>query len=72
MGTKFRASVAGIAGATVAFGIVELIHGIYQGVPSVFLALAQTIIKFTPGGFATKAIETLGTADVPILWSPWR
>ena len=67
MGTKFRASVAGIAGATVAFGIVELIHGIYQGVPSVFLALAQTIIKFTPGGFATKAIETLGTADVPIL-----
>ena len=67
MGTKFKASVAGIAGAAVAFGTVELVHGIYQGVPSVFLALAQTIIKLTPGGFATKAIETLGTADVPIL-----
>ena len=67
MGSKFKASVAGIAGAVLAFGIVELVHGIYNGVPSVFLALAQTIIKFTPGGFATKAIETLGTADVPIL-----
>ena len=67
MGSKFKASVAGIAGAAVAFGTVELVHGIYQGVPSVFLALAQTIIKLTPGGFATKAIETLGTADVPIL-----
>ncbi|MGI9048853.1 MAG: molybdopterin-dependent oxidoreductase [Rubrobacteraceae bacterium] len=67
MGTRSKASVAGVAGAAVAFGIVELVHGIYQGVPSVFLALAQTIIKLTPGGFATKAIETLGKADVPIL-----
>ncbi len=67
MGTRSKASVAGVAGAAVAFGIVELVHGIYQGVPSVFLAFAQTIIKLTPGGFATKAIETLGKADVPIL-----
>jgi DMSO/TMAO reductase YedYZ molybdopterin-dependent catalytic subunit len=33
----------------------------------VLVAVAQRIIELTPGGFATKAIETLGQADVPIL-----
>jgi len=64
---RFRASVAGAAGAVVAFGLAEFVHGLYQLVPSIFVSLAQGIIELTPGGFATRAIETLGQADIPIL-----
>ena len=67
MNVKLRSFFAGAAGAIVAFGIVELVHGIYQLVPSVFVSLAQLVVKLTPGGFATRAIEVLGTADIPIL-----
>src|SRR5919112_5665639 len=51
----------------VAFGVVELVHGLYQLVPSVLLAVAQRIIELTPGDFATRAVETLGAADIPTL-----
>jgi DMSO/TMAO reductase YedYZ molybdopterin-dependent catalytic subunit len=51
----------------VAFGIVELVHGLYPLVPSVLVAVAQRIIELTPGDFATKAVEALGTADIPVL-----
>ena len=64
---KTRAAVAGAAGAVVAFGLAEFAHGLYQLVPSVFVSLAQGIIELTPGGFATRAIETLGQADIPVL-----
>lgn len=67
MNVKLRAFFAGAAGAIVAFGIAELVHGIYQLIPSVFVSLAQLVIQLTPGGFATRAIELLGTADIPIL-----
>ena len=67
MNRKLRAFAAGAVGAILAFGISELVHGIYDLVPSVFLAIAQRIIELTPGGFATQAIETLGTADIPVL-----
>ena len=62
-----RAFAAGAVGAILAFGLSELVHGIYNLVPSVFLAIAQRIIELTPGGFATQAIETLGKADIPVL-----
>lgn len=67
MRNTVRAAFAGIAGLILAFGIAELVHGIYDGVPSVFTSLAQGIIELTPGGFATQAIELLGTADIPVL-----
>ncbi|AHY45832.1 Oxidoreductase molybdopterin binding domain [Rubrobacter radiotolerans] len=67
MGRGARAAVAGVAGAVLAFGLAEFVHGIYDGVPSVFTALAQGVIELTPGGFATRAIEALGTADIPVL-----
>lgn len=67
MGNRARAAVAGIVGLVLAFGLAELVHGIYDGVPSVFTSLAQGIIELTPGSFATRAIELLGTADIPVL-----
>jgi DMSO/TMAO reductase YedYZ molybdopterin-dependent catalytic subunit len=66
---RIRAFVAGAVGAILAFGVAELAHGLYAGVPSIFLAIAQGIIELTPGSFATRAIETLGQADIPILIS---
>src|SRR5829696_2785107 len=65
--TKFRTFVAGAVGMVVAFGIVELVHGLYHPVPSVLLAVAQRIIELTPGGIATRAVEVLGKADIPVL-----
>jgi DMSO/TMAO reductase YedYZ molybdopterin-dependent catalytic subunit len=56
-------------GVAVALGVTELIHGLYQPVPSVLLAVAQWVVRLTPGGFATSAIETLGKADIPVLIS---
>jgi DMSO/TMAO reductase YedYZ molybdopterin-dependent catalytic subunit len=56
-----------MVGAIMAFGLAELVHGFYEGVPSVFTSLAQGVIELTPGEFATRAIETLGQADIPVL-----
>src|SRR5918911_3491410 len=67
MNIKLRTFVAGAVGMVVAFSVVELVHGLYLPVPSVLVAVAQRVIEFTPGGFATKAVETLGQADVPTL-----
>ncbi len=65
--SRVRAFVAGAVGAVLAFGVAELVHGLYAGVPSIFVAISQTVIELTPGGFATRAIETLGQADIPVL-----
>ena len=67
MKIRFRTFIAGAVGMLVAFGLAELVHGLYQPVPSVLMSIAQRVIEFTPGEFATRAIETLGMADIPIL-----
>ena len=67
MNVRLRSFFAGAVGAVLAFGIVELVHGLYQLVPSVFVALAQGIVKLTPGSLVTQGIELLGTADIPVL-----
>jgi DMSO/TMAO reductase YedYZ molybdopterin-dependent catalytic subunit len=67
MGARFRAGMAGVVGAIVAFGAVELVHGLYPPVPSVFVALAQQVVERTPGELVTRGIEVLGQADIPVL-----
>src|ERR687889_663568 len=53
----------------VVFGIVELVHGLYQLVPSVLTAVSQRIIELTPGDLATAGIAAVGKAASPILIS---
>jgi DMSO/TMAO reductase YedYZ molybdopterin-dependent catalytic subunit len=62
-----RAGIAGVVGAVVAFGIAELVHGLYSSVPSILVSIAQRIVELTPGGLVTAGIELLGTADIPTL-----
>ncbi|MBA3634837.1 MAG: molybdopterin-dependent oxidoreductase [Rubrobacteraceae bacterium] len=62
-----RAGIAGVVGAVVAFGIAELVHGLYPSVPSILVSIAQRIVELTPGGLVTAGIELLGTADIPTL-----
>ena len=62
-----RAGIAGVVGAVVAFGIAELVHGLYPSVPSILVSIAQRIVELTPGGLVTAGIEILGTADIPTL-----
>jgi DMSO/TMAO reductase YedYZ molybdopterin-dependent catalytic subunit len=64
---RIRAAIAGIVGIVVALGVTELVHGLYSGVPSVVVSLAQAIAELTPGGIVTRGIELLGTADIPVL-----
>ncbi|HEX2729247.1 MAG TPA: molybdopterin-dependent oxidoreductase [Rubrobacteraceae bacterium] len=67
MSSRLRAGIAGAVGAVVAFGLAELVHGLFERVPSIFVALAQAVIQLTPGEFVTRGIEALGTADIPVL-----
>src|SRR5215216_8195314 len=62
-----RPGIAGVIGAIVAFGITELVHGLYPSVPSIFVSLAQRVVELTPGALVTQGIELLGKADIPIL-----
>jgi DMSO/TMAO reductase YedYZ molybdopterin-dependent catalytic subunit len=65
--SRTRAGIAGVVGAVVAFGITELVHGLYTPVPSILVSLAQRIVELTPGTVVTQGIELLGTADIPTL-----
>jgi DMSO/TMAO reductase YedYZ molybdopterin-dependent catalytic subunit len=65
--TTRAAAFAGIAGIILAFGITELVHGLYRMVPSVLVSIAQGFVEFTPGSLVTRGIELLGTADIPVL-----
>ncbi|HET7273369.1 MAG TPA: sulfite oxidase [Rubrobacter sp.] len=67
MGSKLRAGIAGVVGVVVAFGITELVHGLYASVPSILVSIAQRIVELTPGELVTRGIEFLGTADIPTL-----
>lgn len=67
MSSRTRAGIAGAVGAVVAFGLAELVHGLYERVPSIFGAIVQAVIELTPGEFVTRGIELLGQADIPIL-----
>ncbi len=67
MNNRLRAGIAGAVGTIVAFGMAELIHGLYEPVPSVFTSLAQRVVQLTPGWLVTKGIEILGQADIPTL-----
>ncbi len=64
---RTRAGIAGVVGAVVAFGITELVHGLYTAVPSILVSLAQQVVELTPGALVTRGIELLGTADIPTL-----
>ena len=66
-GNRVRAGIAGAVGLVVAFGIAELVHGLFSSVPSVFVSIAQQIIEWTPGALVTQGIEFLGKADIPTL-----
>jgi DMSO/TMAO reductase YedYZ molybdopterin-dependent catalytic subunit len=66
-GSRARAGIAGVVGAVVAFGITELVHGLYESVPSILVSIAQRIVELTPGTLVTRGIELLGTADIPTL-----
>ena len=65
--SRMRAGIAGVVGAVVAFGISELVHGLYPSVPSILVSIAQRIVELTPGGLVTAGIELLGKADIPTL-----
>jgi DMSO/TMAO reductase YedYZ molybdopterin-dependent catalytic subunit len=65
--SRTRAGIAGVVGAVVAFGISELVHGLYSSVPSILVSIAQRIVELTPGGLVTAGIELLGKADIPVL-----
>jgi hypothetical protein len=67
MSKRLRAFVAGVVGMGIALGITELVHGFYEPVPSIPLAVAQRIVALTPGSVAEFAISILGQADVPFL-----
>jgi DMSO/TMAO reductase YedYZ molybdopterin-dependent catalytic subunit len=61
--------MAGVVAMVVALGIAELVHGLYQLVPTVLGAVAQRLIVLTPGSVTELILGTLGKAATPILIS---
>jgi DMSO/TMAO reductase YedYZ molybdopterin-dependent catalytic subunit len=64
---RLRAFVAGVVGMGIAFGLVELVHGLYEPVPSIPVAVSQRVIVLMPGSIAEIGISILGGADIPTL-----
>lgn len=62
-----KTALAGVSGGVLALGVTELAHGLSPAVPSFVGSVAQQVARLTPGGVVTRAIETLGTADVAFL-----
>lgn len=60
-------ALTGVAGGAVAFGVAEIVHGLYPLVPSLPVAVSQRVIELTPGSLATEAVGTVGKAATPIL-----
>ncbi len=55
--------VSGVIGAGAALGIVELLAGMFAGIPSLVDAVAAQVVPVLPGGLVTWAIETFGAGD---------
>src|SRR5918998_2879344 len=67
MNVKLRAFIAGVVGMVVAFGVAELVHGFYEPVPSLPVAVSQRLIVLMPASITEVAIGLLGEADIPVL-----
>ncbi|MDP8951566.1 MAG: molybdopterin-dependent oxidoreductase [Actinomycetota bacterium] len=67
MNIKLRAFVAGLVGMAVALGVAELVHGFYEPVPSLPVAVSQRLIVLMPASITEVAIGLLGEADIPVL-----
>ena len=51
----------------VAFGVAELVHGFYEPVPSLPVAVSQRLIVLMPASITEVGIAVLGEADIPVL-----
>src|SRR5919107_1113452 len=64
---KLRAFIAGVVGMAVGFGVSELVHGFYEPVPSLPVAVSQRLIVLMPASITEVGIALLGEADIPVL-----
>lgn len=62
-----RDAIAGAVGVGVTLGVVEFGAGLLGSVPSPVDALGQQVVARSPGSVLTWAIETLGSANRPVL-----
>src|SRR5438552_19207246 len=64
---RSAAMVAGAVAAGLALAISVLVDALSTRVPSLISAVAQLVVRRTPGRAARLAIETVGQADKPLL-----
>jgi DMSO/TMAO reductase YedYZ molybdopterin-dependent catalytic subunit len=62
-----RARAAGLLAVAVGVAAEELLHAVSRPVPSLLHVVDQAVVRAAPGGFSRRAIETVGTADKPLL-----
>ncbi|MDP8977563.1 MAG: oxidoreductase, partial [Actinomycetota bacterium] len=61
------AALSGLLGAAVALGVGEFLAGLWQGAPSLVVAVGGRVVDLVPGAVERLAIAVLGTADKPAL-----
>src|SRR6266540_6292993 len=58
--------VAGLAGAVAQVVVAAVLHTVVPPVPFLPVALAQSLVRATPGGVATFFIDRLGHSALPL------
>ena len=65
--SRLRLSAAGVAVVALAIGLLELVAGLFGGIPSIIDAVGEMLIPFTPPALKDFAVETFGTTDKAVL-----
>jgi DMSO/TMAO reductase YedYZ molybdopterin-dependent catalytic subunit len=60
-------SASAASGAAASIVVLALVHVVWPSVPFAPIAVAERVLRLTPGGVATLAIDTLGALAEPLL-----
>ena len=66
-GIGIMGAVAGIAGAGLGLGFGELVHGSFETVPSLVVAVSELLSDYTPGDVVAFSIANIGDSQKPLL-----
>ncbi len=66
-GIGIMGAVAGIAGAGLGLGFGELVHGSFETVPSLVVAVSEVLSDYTPGDVVAFSIANIGDSQKSLL-----
>ena len=65
--TSVMGAVSGAAGAALGLGFGELVHGAFESVPSLVVAVSELMSDYTPGDVVAFSIANVGNSQKALL-----